>query len=180
MASPFYTDEGSQRGEDKAKMIYLLLPLKEVQRNNDDSFCRTWVVRELHDRSPSDPLSPGKLPVRRLGLHPWSSALGSHGSVLPVPGCWAFMTQILPLAEHLGSCSNFSSSTSLISLCCHTKKFKRRFSSSWHMRCDRWCLITMEELGHSLTNRQSTGLPEPLPASAGFPWRECPASQLRR
>ena len=50
MASPFYTDEGSQRGKDKAKMIYL--PLKEVQRNNDDSFSRTGVVRELHDLSP--------------------------------------------------------------------------------------------------------------------------------
>lgn len=31
MTSHFYTEEGSQRGEDKAEMIYL--PLKEVQHN---------------------------------------------------------------------------------------------------------------------------------------------------
>lgn len=66
------------------------------------------------------------------------------------------MARAPPFAEHLDSCSCFfSSSASLTSLCCHIKKFKCRFSSSWHMQCDRWHLIIMEKLGHSLTNQQS-------------------------
>lgn len=54
----------ARRGEDKVEMMYL--PLKKVQRNNDDSFSRTGVVRELTWPQPQWPTFPRKAASQAL------------------------------------------------------------------------------------------------------------------